>query len=94
MTTMKINESNFDLEVTRANQPVLVAFYASWCKSRRLSNLIDHVSAEMNGAAKVVKVDVDESPNLASRFNVSTLPSFVVLDHGQVKTTRELQLSA
>lgn len=92
--TTKINESNFDFEVLKTNQPVLIVFYASWCGSRRLNNLIDRLSAQLNGAAKIVKADVEESPNLATRFNIQTLPSFVVLERGTVKNATELQLTA
>lgn len=92
--TIKINETNFDYEVNEADEPVLIAFYASWCRSRRLNALIEDMCAELNGNTKVVKVDVEESPNLASRFNVQQVPSFVVLDHGKVRKTQEVQLTA
>ncbi len=82
--TQKINESNFETEVLRSSQPVLVAFYASWCRSRRLMNMIDQFNKELGGVAKVVKVDVEESPNLASQFDISNLPYFAIVEHGKV----------
>lgn len=82
--TQKINETNFEIEVLSSKQPVLVAFYASWCRSRRLMTMIEHINKELGGIAKVVKIDVEESPNLASQFNISTLPYFAVLEHGKV----------
>ena len=92
--TLKINETNFETEVANSNQPVLITFYASWCRTQRLLNMIEQLSFELNGIAKVVRVDVEESPNIAIQFDVSELPSFAVLDSGKIKSTRELKIPA
>ena len=79
-----VTESDFEAEVLQSEQPVLVDFYADWCgPCRALAPLIDEI-AEESSDAKVVKVNVDENPQLASQFSVMSIPTLIVFRDGEV----------
>ncbi len=78
------DQSTFDETVLRASGPVLVDFYADWCgPCRALAPTLEQLARE-NPSAKIVKVNVDHSPNLAARYGVSGIPNLVLFRDGQV----------
>ena len=78
------NEATFEQQVLRSNVPVLVDFYASWCgPCKRLAPALEEVATE-SPQAKVVKVNVDDNPELAARYGVKSVPSLMVFKGGQV----------
>ncbi len=83
MSVLKINDSNFG-SVKNQDKPVLLDFYADWCgPCRMVSPLVDE-SAEERSYIVVGKINVDESPRLASEFGVFSIPTLVVLKGGKV----------
>jgi len=77
------NDLNFDEEVLRSSSPVLVDFTATWCgPCKALSPIVDQVAAETVGKVKVGKLDVDESPVVASRYGVRGVPTLMVFKNG------------
>ena len=75
MAEIIITEQNFEQEVLKADKPVLVDFWATWCgPCRMLAPTIELLAEEMEGVAKVGKVNVDEQPGLAARFGISSIP--------------------
>ena len=82
-----IQNDTFQAEVLNADVPVLVDFWAPWCgPCRAVAPAVDELSSEYEGRARVVKVDVDQAPELAQRYGVSSIPAFVVFNVGEVKS--------
>ncbi len=81
---MKTNTNSFDVDVQQSAVPVLVDFFATWCgPCKMLSPVLDEIAKKYEGRAKVIKVDIDESPELASRFGVTAVPTLVVFQGGK-----------
>ena len=85
---LNLNESNFDAEISAATVPVIVDFWAEWCgPCRMLGPVLDQLAEEKAGAVKVAKVNVDENPGLAQKFNVRSIPMLLFIKGGEVKDT-------
>jgi thioredoxin 1 len=83
MAVMKVNKESFETEVLKAEGMVLVDFFADWCgPCKMLSPIVDEV-AEENTDIKVCKINVDEEPELAMRYNVMSIPTLVVIQNGE-----------
>ena len=83
MAVTKVNEQNFQTEVLSSDQTVLVDFYADWCgPCKMLSPVVDDMSEELSDC-KVVKLNVDEAPTLAARYNVMSIPTLMVFRQGE-----------
>ena len=84
MTTLNITKQNFQEEVIHSDKPVLLDFWASWCGAcRMVSPVVDEIAQERPDI-KVGKVNVDEQMELASAFQVLSIPTLVVMKGGQV----------
>lgn len=84
MSVIKINQENFASEVLHANKPVLLDFYADWCGPCRMVGPIVAEIAEERSDIKVGKVNVDEQPELAAQFQVSSIPMLAVIKNGKI----------
>ncbi len=83
-TVLHANDANFEEEVLRAKVPVLVDFYADWCgPCQRLAPVLDELAAE-TPHAKVVKVNVEHSPELAAEYGVQSIPALKVFKNGKI----------
>ena len=79
-------DANFEQEVLRSPVPVLVDFWAQWCPPcRSLSPVVDEIAAELAGAAKVVKVNVEDNPDLTRRYKVQSVPLLLFFKDGEVR---------
>jgi thioredoxin 1 len=84
--TIEINEANFQTEVLQSTQPVLVDFWAEWCgPCKMIAPVLDEIAAEHAGRAKVVKVNIDQNPELAERYGIQSIPTLLYFNQGQVR---------
>jgi len=80
---LTLNEDNFSKETESG--VILVDFWASWCMPcKAMSPVISEIAAQTKGKIKVGKVDVDQNPGLAGRFNVQGIPNFIIFKDGQM----------
>ena len=84
MSVITITKENFNQEVMKSDKPVLLDFWASWCgPCRMVSPVVDQIASE-RGDIKVGKINVDEQPELAGAFNVSGIPTLMVMKGGKL----------
>ena len=88
MSAILVNKNNFQEEVLNSDKPVLVDFWAPWCGPCRMVLPIIEEIAEENDDIKVVKINVDEDPELANQFGVMTIPTLYVFKNGQAVNHR------
>lgn len=80
-----LSEKDFDKEVLENKGVVLVDFFAEWCNPcKMLAPILDEVSEEMEGKAKIFKVDVDEAANLADKYDITMIPHLIIFKDGEV----------
>ena len=84
MAVITITKENFETEVLKSAQPVLLDFWAAWCgPCRMLSPVVDEVAEERTDV-KVGKVNVDEQPELAAEFGVMSIPTLLLFENGKL----------
>ena len=84
MSVIHLTKANFEKEALQSQIPVLIDFYADWCGPCKMVKPIVHEIAEESDTCKVCKIDVDESPELAAKYQVMSIPTLVVLKKGVV----------
>jgi len=85
MAEMKFTDENFDEEVIKSKLPVLVDFYAEWCgPCRMMGPIIEELANKYDGKWKIGKCNVDESPNMAQKYSIQSMPSLLFFKDGQV----------
>ena len=84
MSVLHITKETFETEVLKSNKPVIVVFYAVWCgPCKMIAPILDEIAAEREDI-KFCKINVDEEPELAARYQVVSIPSLFVIKDGQV----------
>jgi thioredoxin 1 len=84
MSEIKLNDQNFEQEVLKADLPVIVDFYATWCGPCQLqSPIIEDLAKEYAGKIKFGIMDVDDNPNTASQHQIFSIPTLIIFDKGQ-----------
>lgn len=81
---LKLNSENFESEVLNANEKVLVDFYADWCgPCKMMAPVIEELAEELQGRAKVGKINVDESTDTATQYDVMSIPTIIIFKNGK-----------
>ena len=85
MTVVELTKQNFQSEVVESKEKVLIDFWAEWCgPCRMVSPIVDEIAEEAPAGVKVCKVNVDEQPELAQRFQVMSIPTLLVMKDGKL----------
>jgi thioredoxin 1 len=82
--TKEVNEAAFDDELLQSEHPVLVDFWAPWCgPCRAMTPAVEEVAEKYQGSAKVLKLNVDDSPEVSPRFNIRGIPTLILFKGGK-----------
>ncbi|PLX95538.1 MAG: thiol reductase thioredoxin [Desulfuromonas sp.] len=82
---LQFTDDNFDADVLKSDQPVLVDFWATWCAPcKAIAPVIDELAEQFSGKVKIGKVNVDENPNTPGQYGVRGIPTLVLFKNGEV----------
>lgn len=80
-----INSKNFEQEVLKSNIPVVIDVFAEWCgPCQMIAPIFDELSKELAGKYKLIKLNIDEERELAIKYNISSIPTFIFIKNGEV----------
>ena len=83
---LEVTDANFDQEVLKSDQPVLIDFWAVWCgPCKALGPIVDEVAQSYSGKVKVAKMNVDSNPGTPGRYGIRGIPTLLLFKGGQVK---------
>jgi thioredoxin 1 len=83
---VELNDTNFEQEVLKSDQPVLVDFWATWCAPcRMMTPTVESIASEYAGRAKVGKLNVDENLSVTGRYNIRGIPTLILFKNGEVQ---------
>ena len=81
----KVTDATFDQDVLKANEPVVVDFWAEWCgPCRMIAPALEEISKTLTGKVKIVKLNVDENPGTAAKFGIMSIPTLMLFKNGEL----------
>ncbi|MCH2541265.1 MAG: thioredoxin [Alphaproteobacteria bacterium] len=89
MSVKSIKENEFDSEVINSDKPVLIDFWAEWCgPCKEISPILEEISDEMKDTVKVVKMNIDENPNIPNKYGIQSIPTMIIFKKGEPISTK------
>ncbi len=80
-----LTDDSFEIEVLKSDKPVMVDFWATWCAPcRMIAPIVEEMSKEFDGQAKICKMDVDSNPGVAAKYGIMSIPSLLFFKNGQL----------
>ena len=85
MGVAKVSDADFEAQVLKATEPVVVDFWAEWCgPCRMIAPALEEISKSLNGKVKIVKLNVDENPSTAAKFGIMSIPTLMLFKNGEL----------
>jgi thioredoxin 1 len=85
MAVGKVSDANFESEVLKSAQPVVVDFWAEWCgPCRMIAPALEEISGSLGDKVKIVKLNVDENPATASKYGIMSIPTLMLFKNGEL----------
>jgi thioredoxin 1 len=89
VSTQKVSDASFDLDVLKSGTPVVVDFWAEWCgPCKMIAPALEEIAAALGTKVKIVKINVDENPQTPSKYGVRGIPTLMVFKGGAVASTK------
>ena len=89
MAIQSIKEDSFEKEVVNSELPVLIDFWAEWCgPCKEMNPILEEVSSEMEKKIKVLKINIDENPNIPNKYGVQSIPTLIIFKKGEAISTK------
>jgi thioredoxin 1 len=85
MAVGKVSDATFETEVLKSGSPVVVDFWAEWCgPCRMIAPALDEISSSLGDKVKIVKLNVDENPQVAAKYGIMSIPTLMIFKNGEL----------